>query len=128
MFTNGKDRAEETLLRLLSDPPAIRHISQDRCQRAAVRCRRRAEAAKDEIGKATWITFAKEWLKLADEAEQSTGVTGVAARRLEARHFRSWEKLTLHPPRGGATCPADGPRSLAATGPSFDRMLGVQSC
>jgi hypothetical protein len=40
------------------------------------RCRRRAEAAKDEIGKATWITFAKEWLKLGDEAEQSTGATG----------------------------------------------------
>jgi len=52
--------------------PAARHLSEDRCQRAAVRCRRRAEAAKDETGKATWLTFAEEWLKLADEAEQST--------------------------------------------------------
>jgi hypothetical protein len=68
MYKNGKDRAEETLLRLPANPPAVRHLSEDRCQRAAVQCRRRAEAAKDEIGKATWITFAKEWLKLADEA------------------------------------------------------------
>jgi hypothetical protein len=78
MNKNGKDRAEETLLRLLAHPPAVRHLSEDRCQRAAVRCRRRAEAAKDEIGKATWITFAKEWLKLADEAEQSTGGHGAS--------------------------------------------------
>jgi len=73
MDKNGKDEAEETLLRLLANPTAVRHLSEDRCQRAAVRCRRRAEAAKDEIGKATWLTFAKEWLKLADEAEQSNG-------------------------------------------------------
>ena len=43
------------------------------CRRSAERCRRRAEAAKDEIGKAAWHTFAEEWLKLADEAEQSVG-------------------------------------------------------
>ena len=78
MDKNEKDKAEETLLRLLANPPAVRHLSEDRCQRAAVRCRRRAEAAKDEIGKATWITFAKEWLKLADEAEQSTGGHGAS--------------------------------------------------
>ena len=72
MPKNGKGRAEETLLRLLANPPAVRPLSEDRCQRAVVRCRRRAEAAKDETGKATWLTFAEEWLKLADEAEQST--------------------------------------------------------
>jgi uncharacterized alpha-E superfamily protein len=43
------------------------------CRRSAERCRRRAEAAKDEVGKVTWLKFAEEWLKLADEAEQSAG-------------------------------------------------------
>jgi hypothetical protein len=41
------------------------------CRRSAERCRLRAEAAKDEIGKVTWLKFAEEWLKLADEAELS---------------------------------------------------------
>jgi hypothetical protein len=36
------------------------------------------ETGKDEIGNATWITFAKEWLKLGDEAEQSTGGHGAS--------------------------------------------------
>jgi len=42
------------------------------CRRSAERCRQRAEAAKDAVSKATWLKFAEEWSKLADEAEQST--------------------------------------------------------
>jgi hypothetical protein len=37
---------------------------------SAEQCRRRADAAVDEVSKATWRLFAEEWLKLADEAEQ----------------------------------------------------------
>jgi hypothetical protein len=33
--------------------------------------RRRADAAVDEVRKAMWLTFAEEWMKLADEAEQA---------------------------------------------------------
>ena len=32
----------------------------------------RADAAVDEASKATWLRFAEEWTKLADEAEIST--------------------------------------------------------
>jgi hypothetical protein len=34
-------------------------------------CRRRADAAKDAVSKVTWLKFAEEWLKLADEVELS---------------------------------------------------------
>jgi uncharacterized alpha-E superfamily protein len=40
-------------------------------RQSAERCRRRADAAKDAISKVTWLKFAEEWLKLADEAELS---------------------------------------------------------
>jgi hypothetical protein len=39
---------------------------------SAGQCRQRAEAAVNEISKPTWLTFAEEWAKLADEAEIST--------------------------------------------------------
>ena len=35
-------------------------------------CRRRADAAVDEVSKIAWRAFAEEWVKLADEAELST--------------------------------------------------------
>jgi hypothetical protein len=38
---------------------------------SAEQCRRRADAAADEVGKATWLRFAEEWTKLANEAELS---------------------------------------------------------
>jgi hypothetical protein len=38
-----------------------------RCHLSAERCRRRADAAMDEVSK-----FAEEWLELADEADLST--------------------------------------------------------
>jgi hypothetical protein len=38
---------------------------------SAGQCRRRADAAVDEVRKATWLTFADEWMKLAYEAELS---------------------------------------------------------
>jgi hypothetical protein len=38
---------------------------------SAEQCRRRADAAVDEVSKATWLRFAEEWMKLADEAELS---------------------------------------------------------
>jgi hypothetical protein len=38
---------------------------------SAEQCRRRADAAVDEVSKTTWRVFAEEWLKLADEAELS---------------------------------------------------------
>jgi hypothetical protein len=38
---------------------------------AAEQCRRRANAAVDEASKATWLRFAEEWTKLADEAKLS---------------------------------------------------------
>jgi hypothetical protein len=38
---------------------------------SAEQCRRRADVAVDEVSKATWLKFAEEWVKLADEAEQS---------------------------------------------------------
>jgi hypothetical protein len=40
-------------------------------RRSAEQCRRRADAAVDEVRKTTWLTFAEEWIKLADEAEQA---------------------------------------------------------
>jgi hypothetical protein len=40
-----------------------------RCRLSAEKCRRRADAAVDEVRKATWLTFVEEWIKLADEAE-----------------------------------------------------------
>jgi hypothetical protein len=36
---------------------------------SAGQCRQSAEAAVNEISKATWLRFAEEWTKLADEAE-----------------------------------------------------------
>jgi hypothetical protein len=39
------------------------------CRRSAERRRRRAEAATDALSKLTWLKFAEEWTKLADEAE-----------------------------------------------------------
>jgi hypothetical protein len=39
---------------------------------SAGQCRRRADAAANEVSKATWLRFAKEWLKLGDEAEQGS--------------------------------------------------------
>jgi hypothetical protein len=42
-----------------------------RCRLSAEKCRRRADAAVDEVSKATWLTFAEEWTKLAAEAEQA---------------------------------------------------------
>jgi hypothetical protein len=41
------------------------------CRLSAEQCRRRANAAVDEVRKTTWLTFAEEWMKLADEAELS---------------------------------------------------------
>jgi hypothetical protein len=41
-------------------------------RRSAEECRRRADAAADEVSKTTWRVFAEEWMKLADEAELST--------------------------------------------------------
>jgi hypothetical protein len=38
---------------------------------AAEKCRRRADAAVDEVRKVTWSVFAEEWIKLAEEAELS---------------------------------------------------------
>jgi uncharacterized alpha-E superfamily protein len=63
------------------------------CRRSAERCRQRAEAAKDAISKATWLKFAEEWSKLADEAEQSTGADGVhvgqgGSKSSDAEQFR----------------------------------------
>jgi hypothetical protein len=43
-----------------------------RYRQSAEQCRRRANAAVDEASKATWLRFAEEWTKLADEAEIST--------------------------------------------------------
>jgi hypothetical protein len=40
-------------------------------RRSAEQCRRRASAAVNEVSKATWLKFAEEWVKLADEAELS---------------------------------------------------------
>ena len=37
---------------------------------SAEQCRRRADAAVDEVSKTSWLRFAEEWMKLADEAEQ----------------------------------------------------------
>ncbi len=50
---------------------------------------------KDEIGNATWITFAKEWLKLGDEAEQSTGGHGASQpeRRLGPGMSAAWKSV-----------------------------------
>jgi hypothetical protein len=42
-----------------------------RCRLSAEQCRRRADAAVDEVSKVTWRVFAEEWVKLADEAEQA---------------------------------------------------------
>jgi hypothetical protein len=42
-----------------------------RYRRSAEQCRRRADAAVDEVSKASWLRFAEEWTKLADEAELS---------------------------------------------------------
>jgi hypothetical protein len=42
-----------------------------RCRFSAEQCRRRADAAVDEVSKATWRVFAAEWVKLADEAEHA---------------------------------------------------------
>jgi hypothetical protein len=39
---------------------------------SAEQCRRRADAAVDEVSKASWLRFAEEWMKLADEAELLT--------------------------------------------------------
>jgi hypothetical protein len=36
---------------------------------SAEQCRRRADAAVDEVSKVAWLKFAEEWMKLADEAE-----------------------------------------------------------
>jgi len=41
------------------------------CRQSAEMCRRRADAAKDAVSKVTWLKFAEEWLKLADEVELS---------------------------------------------------------
>jgi hypothetical protein len=41
------------------------------CRLSAEQCRRRADAAVDEVSKVTWRVFAEEWVKLADEAEQA---------------------------------------------------------
>jgi hypothetical protein len=38
---------------------------------SAERCRRWADAAVDAVSKASWLKFAEEWTKLADEAELS---------------------------------------------------------
>jgi hypothetical protein len=38
---------------------------------SAGQCRQRASAAVNEISKASWLLFAEEWMKLADEAELS---------------------------------------------------------
>jgi len=38
---------------------------------SAGQCRRRADAAANEASKATWLKFAEEWTKLANEAEQA---------------------------------------------------------
>jgi hypothetical protein len=38
---------------------------------SAEQCRRRADAAVNEASKATWLKFAEEWTKLANEAEQA---------------------------------------------------------
>jgi hypothetical protein len=38
---------------------------------SADQCRRRADAAVDAVSKASWLRFAEEWMKLADEAELS---------------------------------------------------------
>jgi hypothetical protein len=40
-------------------------------RRSAEECRRRADVAVDEVSKATWLTFAQEWTKLAAEAEKA---------------------------------------------------------
>jgi hypothetical protein len=63
------------------------------CRRSAERCQRRAEAAIDAVSKVTWLKFAQEWLKLADEAEQSTAAEGVhvgkgGSNGSEAKQFR----------------------------------------
>jgi hypothetical protein len=34
---------------------------------SAEQCRRRADAAADEVGKATWLRFAEEWLKPCEQ-------------------------------------------------------------
>jgi hypothetical protein len=75
------------------------------CRRSAERCRQRAGAAKDALSKATWLKFAEEWSKLADEAEQSTGADGVhvgqgGSKGSEAAQFRvRWrESLALQLP------------------------------
>jgi hypothetical protein len=39
---------------------------------SAEQCRRRADAAVNTVSKASWLRFAEEWMKLADEAELST--------------------------------------------------------
>jgi hypothetical protein len=50
--------------------PAMENLPTD-YRLSAGRCRRRADAAVGEVSKATWLRFAEEWMKLADEAELS---------------------------------------------------------
>jgi hypothetical protein len=41
------------------------------CRLSPEQCRRRADAAVDEVSKVAWRVFAEEWMKLANEAEQA---------------------------------------------------------
>jgi hypothetical protein len=48
---------------------------------SAEQCQRRADAAVNKISKATWLRFAEEWLKLANEAELSAWRAPAGCRR-----------------------------------------------
>jgi hypothetical protein len=57
---------------------------------SAEQCRRRADAAADEVGKATWLRFAEEWTKLANEAEQCLAAANHSPRAASLKN-ESWD-------------------------------------
>jgi hypothetical protein len=72
---------------------------------SAERCRRRADAAVNEVSKATWLRFAEEWVKLADETEQS------AWRDRPRRAGRGPENEILNSTASGPSIPRRSARS-----------------
>jgi hypothetical protein len=59
-----------TLRDLVDNGLATAQLSAEYRQSAA-ECRALAQEAKDEADKQLWLTFAEQWLQLADEAERS---------------------------------------------------------